>query len=112
MKEKRKDTRYSASALVHFTDNSTDRFFLKDISLGGFSVTNIDASINFEMNRDYRVTIAPEAEAGVEPFELDIAFCWTRALDEAYEAGGLISGYPGGKRYQQFANYLAWRALF
>jgi hypothetical protein len=61
-------------------------------------------------NREYTIEIYPETDAGVEPFELAIELSWIRSENGVYEAGGFISGYPKGKRYQQFANNLAWRA--
>jgi hypothetical protein len=96
--------------------------FLRDISITGCSITNAEPGSEakaenagadpggLEANREYKIEIHPETEAKVEPFELAIELSWIRSENGVYEAGGFISGYPKGKRYQLFANYLAWRA--
>jgi len=74
----------------------------------GFGSQNKAADL--AVNQEYKIEIYPETDAGVEPFELAVELSWIHSEHGVYEAGGFISGYPKGKRYQQFANYLAWRA--
>jgi hypothetical protein len=122
MKKNRDDVRYSTFARICIDNNKNSMFFLKDISLTGYSITNtcgelagpetgdeLRAQTYPEMDREYKVLIFPEAESRIGSFELAVEFCWSRIQGIFYEAGGLISGYPGGTQYQLFANYLAWR---
>jgi len=136
MNEKRKNIRYLSSAQIRVAGNEDFVLFLKDISITGCSITNVltdthaetgaesgfnnagtgpDGSENgkaadLAVNQEYKIKIYPETDADVEPFELAIELSWIHSENGVYEAGGFISGYPKGKRYQQFANYLAWRA--
>jgi hypothetical protein len=136
MKEKRKNVRYLSSAQIRVVGKQDLVLFLRDISTTGCSITNVPGDTqnkvedldsqaalaassiftlqnkveDLDVNREYKIEIYPETDAGVEPFELVIELSWIRSENGVYEAGGFISGYPKGKRYQQFANYLAWRA--
>jgi hypothetical protein len=129
MKEKRNNIRYPASAQIQISENKNIMLFLKDISITGCSITNsfdglepvimdgleadaLDSAADGgfpEADREYKILIFPETESGIVSFELVVELCWSRIQDKFYDAGGLISGYPEGKQYQLFANYLAWR---
>jgi hypothetical protein len=129
MKEKRNSARYPASARIQIGDNQNSALFLKDISITGCSITNsIDGRNPVmpdgfeadtlepaadgaypEADREYKILVFPETESGIASFELVVELCWSRIQGNLYESGGLISGYPEGKQYQLFADYLAWR---
>jgi hypothetical protein len=122
MQEKRNTIRYPASAQVQIGEKRKIALLLKDISITGCSLISSSGELEAdaggpvaadaypEINREYTILISPEAESGVASFELTVEFCWSHIQDGAYEAGGLISGYPKGKQYQFFANYLVWRS--
>ncbi|MDR2185892.1 MAG: PilZ domain-containing protein [Treponema sp.] len=109
MGEKRKHVRYTASALVRTEDGQL--YTLKDISTGGCCLRcPLDRSVNLKLAQDYRVTLKPEPAARADSFDMTIEPCWIQSGSGFYEIGCFISGFPEGKRYQSFANYLAWRA--
>jgi hypothetical protein len=126
MEEKRKNVRYPASAQVRI-EKQNITLFLRDISLTGCSITNMPGEIEPkepagtddaaaaeetypDADGEYKIRIFPEAESGIEPFEVVVELCWSCTQGRHYEAGGLISGCPEGPQYQLFANYLAWQA--
>jgi hypothetical protein len=123
MHEKRNNARYPSSAGIRIGENQNSALFLRDISLTGCSITNSSSGFETdalddaaggiypEADGEYTIFISPEAESGIGPFELQVELCWSRIQGRLYAAGGFISGYPEGLRYQLFANYLAWRAV-
>jgi hypothetical protein len=109
MGEKRKHIRYETPALVRTEDGQI--YSLKDISTGGCCLKcPQDQPFNLTLVREYRITLTPEPEAQVEPFDITIEPCWFQESGGSREAGCFIVGFPEGKRYQSFANYLAWRS--
>jgi hypothetical protein len=122
MSEKRNSVRYLSSARARIGGNQNTRFFLRDISLTGCSISNSSSGLEAdapgggaegvypEADGEDTVFISPEAVSGIEPFELKVELCWSRIQGRLYTAGGLINGCPEGPGYQRFANYLAWLA--
>ncbi|MDR2020072.1 MAG: PilZ domain-containing protein [Treponema sp.] len=109
MGEKRKHIRYAALALIRMENGQV--YSLKDISVGGCCLKcPLDFPVNVKLAQDYRVTLTPEPEAQADPFDMTIEPCWIQDGNGFHEIGCFISGFPEGKRYQSFANYLAWRA--
>jgi hypothetical protein len=105
MGEKRKHIRYAASAVIRIGDEQV--YSLKDISTGGCCIKcPLEHPVNLALAQDYRITVTPEPAAQVESFDITIEPCWF----QDHEIGCFITGFPEGKRYQSFANYLAWRA--
>ncbi|MDR1373617.1 MAG: PilZ domain-containing protein [Treponema sp.] len=108
MNEKRKHIRYAAPASVHAEDGQI--YLLKDISIGGCCLRcPPDCSVNLNLAQDCRITLMPEPEAQAEPFDMTVDPCWIQNDDGFREIGCFIAGFPEGKQYQSFANYLAWR---
>jgi hypothetical protein len=108
MGEKRKHIRYTALAHVRIEDGQI--YSLKDISTGGCCLKCLlDHPVTLNLAQDYRITLMPEPEARVEPFAMTIEPCWIQDGGDFYEIGCFITGFPEGKQYQFFANYLAWR---
>jgi hypothetical protein len=111
MSEKRRHVRYPANGLVHSEGNDFYEYFLKDISASGCCVkAPLDEYFVFKNVTEYKITIIPEPEARVAPFNIVIEPCWVRDSEESHEAGCFITGFPEGKLYKRFADYLAWRA--
>ena len=108
MGEKRKHVRYATPALVRTEDGQS--YTLKDISVGGCCLRCIfDHPVTLRLAREYRVTLTPESEAQAEPFVMTIEPCWIHDGGGCHEIGCFIAGFPEGKQYQSFADYLAWR---
>jgi hypothetical protein len=106
MGEKRKHIRYASSAAVQAGDRV---YSLKDISLSGCCLRCPDNAGALGLDREYKVTVMPEPEAQVIPFDLLIELCWSRDTEGVHELGCFITGFPKGKQYQRFADYMAWR---
>jgi hypothetical protein len=123
MKEKRKNIRYPASAQIRMSEAQSIKLFLKDICINGCAITNSSggpdpitivpetAGAYPATNQEYSMLIFPETESGVAPFELTVELYWFHIQNGVYEAGGFISGCPEGKKFQLFADYLAWRVI-
>jgi hypothetical protein len=108
MNEKRKHIRYTGRAHVRIEDGQI--YSLKDISVGGCCLRCLlDHPVNLKLAQAYRVTLTPELESQVNPFDMTIEPCWIQDGGDFYEIGCFIAGFPEGKQYQSFADYLAWR---
>jgi hypothetical protein len=109
MGEQRKHIRYAAPAAVRMEDGQM--YSLKDISAGGCCLKcPLDYPLTVRVAQDCRIVLTPEPEAQVEPFSMILEPCWIQDNGGFREIGCFITGFPEGKRYQCFANYLAWRA--
>ncbi|MDR2402864.1 MAG: PilZ domain-containing protein [Spirochaetaceae bacterium] len=111
MNEKRHYIRYAAKGIVTLPGEGGSDYTLKDISICGCCIRySIDRAAAFEIMREYQITVIPEPEALIESFDLRVEPCWIREIDGFCEVGCFITGYPGGKLYQRFADYLARQA--
>ena len=111
MNEKRKHVRYTTTANIRLAGDDYPAYFLKDISIAGCCIKYpADQAVVFRLNEEYTVTLLPEPEAMVKSFDLKLEPCWIDDKDGFHEAGCFITGFPKGKLYQRFADYLAWRA--
>jgi hypothetical protein len=112
MKEKRKNTRYATAAKARLLQDEGYELAVRDISIDGCRLMH-PLDIDLALNREYALEISPEPEAQAAPFVIKVEPYWNNrpdAVGGSQESGCLISAYPEGKGYQQFANYLAWRA--
>ncbi|MDR3144769.1 MAG: PilZ domain-containing protein [Treponema sp.] len=108
MNEKRQYIRYAARGTIELTGTGELDYTLKDISIGGCCIRcPVERGVFFETMREYQITVVPEPEARIEPFVLRVEPCWIGEADGFREAGCFITGYPEGKLYQRFADYLA-----
>jgi hypothetical protein len=108
MNEKRRHVRYPTKATARLSGRDEPDYRLKDISIGGCCIRYPgDPDMVFEITRECQITIIPEPEAQIEPFDLRVEPCWFKDTDGFHEVGCFIISYPEGSLYQRFANYLA-----
>jgi hypothetical protein len=115
MKEERKNIRYPTAAQARLLQDDGYEMAVKDISIDGCRLMH-PLAIDLALNREYTLEILPEPEVQAAPFIIKVEPYWSKRLYGAEprrsrETGCLISAYPEGKGYQQFANYLAWQAV-
>jgi hypothetical protein len=104
--EKRKHARYASSAVIQI---GGQRYSLKDISVSGCCLRLPAGADSLELSREYTATIIAEPDAQAASFDLTVEPCWAQDKEDAHEVGCFITGFPEGKQYQLFADYLAWR---
>jgi hypothetical protein len=78
---------------------------LRNISEGGFLMeSKTYAAIG--VGERYTMRIKPEAESGIDPFELSVEVRWIRSAETKFSSGFLILDNPVGRSFQQYIEHI------
>ncbi|MDR0645368.1 MAG: PilZ domain-containing protein [Treponema sp.] len=108
MSEKRQDIRYRTIAHVRARGLFEGDALLKDISVTGCRIETT-VFINARPGIVYTLKIIPESISKIAPFDLQVENRWVNTESDSCEAGFLVKSSPGGKQFQRYVDYLAWR---
>ena len=111
MLENRKSKRYHSIARVGIPGVLEEDIMLRNISITGCCVQCLSV-VDITANSEYEIKIEPESEAKIGNFTLPVECKWVRHSDDSSEIGFSIAGFPQGKTFQRYADYLAFRSQF
>ena len=106
--ENRKTPRYPSIAHVRIPELFTGNALLKDISVAG---CRIECTMHVEVqeNSQYTITVLPEANTGVDSFDLLAECKWFQSGGDSCNIGFNIIKSPGKKDFERYVDYLSRR---
>ena len=111
MWENRINKRYHSVARVGIDGILNGDIMLKNISITGCCVQCL-SSVDISVNSQYSIKIKPESDSKIGNFNLPVECKWVRNSDNSTEIGFSIAGFPKGKIFQRYVDYLAFRSQF
>jgi hypothetical protein len=106
--EGRKSIRYRTLAKVRIHGILGEESLLKDLSVTGCCV-ECTSLADIQPNTQYKLEVIPEKDAKIDKFELVVESKWVRSGAYSGEVGFVITGFPKGKLFQRYVDYLSWR---
>jgi hypothetical protein len=98
----RKEVRYPADTPARI---EAIELRLKDLSLAGGRIQSREF-LDIVPNGSYTIVIAPEAEAHLEEFEVEIVSRWMRIKRTGFETGFVIVVPPGSTAVERYIEFL------